>query len=487
MNDAGADGCALIRCQHVAVPASLELEGCHDLGVVRGLCEGKVPRLAERVSTRVLVAVCGPLDPDGAWMGELRRQGAMDPLVRVLVLDSEPDAEVLNVARMRAASVRLLMEEPSGLHHVRPRWGMRPGTGSRRALLGLPPLGFDALPSVDSRTCAAEAGCRSCLNACPHVALSLDESVRVSLDATSCTACGRCVTACPTRATTMLGYDLAGVEAEVEVLQRHAPGTPVVFACRRRPSFPGWAAVEVPCAGAVTPGMVFGTFALGAIGVAVAHCGESCRSGEGETPRETVVAVSSVWDSDPSVEPPFIRFVAAGQLPPEPNGTPVASVPLEGGWATHAGLGLRALWSVGALPSRAYERQLDGIGRPQLDAAACTRCGSCARACPTGAIGAVEVPGGTGLSVDHARCVGCGLCVLACPERERGAIRLEPGFAPWALEGATVAVTSEELRCERCGGPVAPREMIQRLREILGPDFREETMARRCTACRALA
>lgn len=82
--------------------------------------------------------------------------------------------------------------------------------------------------------------------------------------------------------------------------------------------------------------------------------------------------------------------------------------------------------------------------------------------------------------------MNCGLCVANCPERERGAVRVESVFDPSAIAGPAVAVVTEEARCERCGGPVAPRAMLDRLRALLGPEFQEERLARLCAQCRAL-
>jgi Pyruvate/2-oxoacid:ferredoxin oxidoreductase delta subunit len=58
---------------------------------------------------------------------------------------------------------------------------------------------------------------------------------------------------------------------------------------------------------------------------------------------------------------------------------------------------------------------------PRIDAARCTYCGKCARACPMAAI-IVDVQGKTQRHLE-ARCIGCGLCSLAC--RPQGAIRME--------------------------------------------------------------
>jgi len=62
------------------------------------------------------------------------------------------------------------------------------------------------------------------------------------------------------------------------------------------------------------------------------------------------------------------------------------------------------------LASRAGKLRQHSQGRPRVNAADCTACGTCAKWCPEGAITVDEHA-----VIDHERCIGCGECVSVCP------------------------------------------------------------------------
>lgn len=68
------------------------------------------------------------------------------------------------------------------------------------------------------------------------------------------------------------------------------------------------------------------------------------------------------------------------------------------------------------IPGNRPYRKFSPSALPQQVSAACSRCGLCARQCPTGAIAADEPA-----SVDAGRCICCMRCVTICPERARQA------------------------------------------------------------------
>jgi len=95
------------------------------------------------------------------------------------------------------------------------------------------------------------------------------------------------------------------------------------------------------------------------------------------------------------------------------------------------------------------------LGEVIVDAARCSGCGSCALACPTGALQAEHTDGpALALSVDASECSACGVCVVSCPE---GAVSLRRVLDSASLVAGRQAVGEVVVsgRCESCGGPLA--------------------------------
>lgn len=80
------------------------------------------------------------------------------------------------------------------------------------------------------------------------------------------------------------------------------------------------------------------------------------------------------------------------------------------------------------------------FGFPVVDFTRCTACDECARACPTGAIGATAVaPGEKTVSLSYAACIQCRECVSACPEQ---AVNVAHDVAVAAYTRDQLAVTA---------------------------------------------
>ena len=126
------------------------------------------------------------------------------------------------------------------------------------------------------------------------------------------------------------------------------------------------------------------------------------------------------------------------------------------------------------------------LGDVRIDVGGCTGCESCARACPTDALGSEKEADSLALIFDPNLCTGCGLCARWCPEDVLEVRRITD---PGALSnGRTELYRDSQVRCERCGVSFAPASMVRRVEQLLqeGRDNRSQAI-RRCPACRGLA
>lgn len=289
----------------------------------------------------------------------------------------------------------------------------------------------------------------------------------------------------------MPGWSQAETAAQVTAALTHAPHRPLVWQCDRRPPSGGaWLPVPVSCAGAVTVAMLLQPLLLGAPAVALAHCGDGCRSGTGMAGTvEDRVAFCRALLAAMGQSPERVRLARATEELPVVDLPPLSApvTPPAAGEPEGTARLITELVSVTAAPPLRLEHAASPLGEAVVDPAACTLCGSCAATCPTGALEYGEDDAGLTLRFDPRRCVACGQCVPACPERERGAIRVHAVTDTTLLNGGTRTVVRDAIvRCRRCGGPVASQAMLRRIADLLGSAFRPEVMAERCADCRGL-
>jgi len=383
------------------------------------------------------------------------------------------------------------------------------GQVSRRSLLTLPPIRYEAVPSIREETCSARAGCRICVKACPRQALGLSDGGLMVLNKAQCTGCGACVPLCPQAAINFPGASPSQVEAQIAALLNSpsvalhprgilfhcGKGVPALEALARKGlSYPaGWLPVELPCLGMVTPTWILEPLNLGAAAVGLLACPPTeCRFGqrqilEGRADycRELLRTMGGSPDAvrtlDPGDEATLARDLSSlrpSEVSAAPN--PAWSVPLSGPRA--------APQAVLALAER-YEAPPDGaVAHPHSPLGVaeirpgCTGCGACAFACPTRALVLERDEEAVSLAFDPTLCVACAECVPACPE---AVLRVEKVTDFRTLsEGRRMLFRDCEVRCESCGAPVAPRAMLDRISAILGEDRAVPAIVRYCLTCR---
>ena len=155
-----------------------------------------------------------------------------------------------------------------------------------------------------------------------------------------------------------------------------------------------------------------------------------------------------------------------------------------------------AVVALGARSSEDLGVSLANTGSPlgllNLREETCTACGACPGVCPTEALLFEEGPQGEAIiSFEAGRCIACGNCVRVCPEQALDTLSVDGGIDVLALtRGRVVLKRAQSASCLRCGRPIAPDAMLNRIRTLLGTDDTSgpliATLTELCSDCRAL-
>lgn len=437
------------------------------------------------------------------------RKAGLDPFALEIVELGRAQGEDGSARMVAAAVARLRAFSGSRPEELRLRLLSLAEKRSRRSLLTLPPTSYEPVAHVDRDRCLGEVRCGLCLPACPVAAIAPAEG-RAAVDRDACRSCGICVTTCPIGATSLPSASLVQYEAELAVLLE-AETPRLLFGCRRalhetdgRPLAAGWLPVEVPCIGMLTPGWILQALARGASAVALAGCGEDCVDGRADRVQESVDCIGELLrllGEDAPAE--RVQLVPADSELPLADG----SRPGTNGGTSRA-LDGRELYllepaatteSVNAL-AESYRARLDvsvthngsPLGVVRLREETCTACGACASVCPTEALLFEEgSEADTTISFEAGRCVACGKCAQACPEAVHDTLSVQRAIDLAALaRGRVVLEHAAAARCRRCGRPIAPDAMLDRIRALLeGEEASEPLIAvltHLCGDCRAL-
>ena len=478
----------VLLCSHGA--SCTNATGQEKVTVVADLC-----RRPDRIKAalgeadRLVLGMCGREYSLGAVQAEVRRAG-LDPL-GVEIFDvsgstSEREAfdAVLNAKIARAGAF-------AGSSPANAKISF-PQKVNRRELLRGAHHEYRAAPSVDTALCAAASGCRACVDVCPQEALSVSGQ-RVHHDRSICEPCGLCVTTCPTGATINPATTPSQLEAEIAALLDSSVGPTgargIAFSCSQGKTAetpPGWHTVSLPCVGMVTPGYLLAPLLMGAGAVAARSCGDTgCPLGHD---KRTLSAIDFCREFLQSLgESPDRVWSSPSSRPPEPLPEAALEDPFGPGGA------VEVMLSLAAGGHSARSAIIDHPGAPtgliDISTDTCTGCTMCAQVCPTGALAAADSRDRVTISFDPAKCSGCAQCIPLCPELDRGAISLQTRVDLTALaQGRTTLIEAGTVRCELCGGPIAPAPMLARITSMFGPEQEavRTLITTRCRDCRAL-
>lgn len=354
-------------------------------------------------------------------------------------------------------------------------------------------------PRHHRETCAAGSdgivGCRVCVDACPYEALrprSAAGGTTIEVDAASCARCGACTAVCPTSSLDRaflpddelraLALAAIGGGQGLALIGDHHPDIVATLTAS------GWGVVEVPSVLIVESTLLVAGLLGGAPAIAVLGCpdchhdalhlvSDAAHTAMAVTGRPGSTLVADVADLDAvSTLTAVLAATREAGRPPAPIPGHLETTPTATGHRQQlaALLANRDLLSAEPLP---------GFGRVEVDADACTLCGACARACPTGAL---DLTAGrlTTLAID---CIRCGMCAAACPE---GVVEVATA-APSDLLVRRELVVDEVVPCTVCGTPHLPARLLDRAREVVAASGRPPTHASRqidrCPSCRTVA
>lgn len=480
-----------------ALTARLEAEDV-PVSIVPGPCD-RTDAARWNGWSRTVFAVC-PGGPSDEEVRARARRAGVDPgvgvasvdVTAVSVLGPEDRREERAAVVLRARAAGIASSTPSPPEAF--RMALPGGKVSRRSLLSFGGIRYVPVAAVGEVGCRGTVACGICVEACPVDAIHRDGPVP-RVDADACIGCAACVSACPVDgAARVPGAGLERFESELAALTASGERAGILVGCQGAPDpaqdrLSGtWLPIRVPCLSVVTPAWALASLAAGAGAVAFAGCGGGCRAGGAERTEAIVAFGREVLDhagvDDPEARVRLLLPVDRDRSSPGPwpEDLPPLGTPT---WRPHLrepGASARALAALGATRgSVANDRS--PLGRVTFESDRCTMCGLCATVCPTGAIRFDQGAVAAALDLERAACIGCEHCSTICPEHALSVERVVDlerlGGVPEPLKRSTLA------RCRRCGDPVAPTAMLERLRPALDPALLA-TIEGLCQRCRGL-
>lgn len=355
-------------------------------------------------------------------------------------------------------------------------------------------------PSICAHNRNQCTACTRCIDACPTQAIrSIGEMIEV--DPYLCQGGGTCAAVCPSGAIRYIYPGLADALSLIRQLlkqyhQADGQQARVVFVeeTRRGPLYQQLATLEenlIPIGldelGAVDSTIILNTLAYGARQVIVVISDSTAPRVSETLRRQQALATEFLEGMGDSAQ--RIAIVTQAELADVAAPNDEATRPSV---ATHASfddkrsmlhLALEHLYrDARQQPEVLALSEQAPFGEIRVNTRTCTLCMACTGVCPTGALLAGnELPQ---LKFIENNCVQCGLCEQTCPE---SAItrRQQYRFDGEARRARRVLHEEEPFHCVACGKPFATRQMVEHMRDKLGGHwmFDNDRALRRLSMC----
>lgn len=406
---------------------------------------------------------------DHAWerIDEIERlieESGINPLM-IDVMDTvvEPelagglDADTIAIARERRLLYSAISETPSRVSLER--------RVSRRDLIFRATsrmIEWLNVPVLDVDLCNVLDGCKICVTACPYSALSGKPPV---VDYDRCTSCGLCVGLCPIEALFFPALAPEGIEWFIKTI-REKSSEPFHLVITTRSLLKDLAhlrgveptlVLPLRRAEELSPLYAARLFSRGFSPVIYARgLGEISKLYEELRSLNMLKIVDSV---------DRLREILSEK----------AAVADRGESNTYRGF--FRLSAEGRVER--VDLGFPGYADLQVNESACTLCGACERACPTGAL---RIQGDSRLLLLRDDCIGCNKCAEVCPER-----------AIWSVKWVYSKPAEKELarsdvaRCVRCGKPIGPERLIASVEKKLAAASLSTRHIRLCAECKPLS